>query len=126
MSGAQGKRPAGSIENLLKAGYLLARSGILVNQTVTTAGVVISREAQNAEARGSPADSGDRLRSACFQTIAKVVVAGHEPVRNLKRLGLLVPGGDMPELSAFTENAGTFVAACKADLDLHRQGSLDG
>ena len=43
-----------------------------------------------------------------------------EPVDNLKRLGLLIPGGDMPDLSIFLHNAGTFVQACKSDLDLHR------
>ncbi len=43
-----------------------------------------------------------------------------EPIDNLKRLGLLIPGGEMPELSIFLHNAGTFVQACKADLDHHR------
>ena len=43
-----------------------------------------------------------------------------EPINNLKRLGLLAPGGDMPELSTFLYNAGTFVQACKANLKYHR------
>jgi hypothetical protein len=43
-----------------------------------------------------------------------------EPIDNLKRLGLLTPGGDMPDLSTFLHNAGTFIKACKADLDYHR------
>lgn len=47
-----------------------------------------------------------------------------EPLENLKRLGLLIPGDDMPDLSMFIHNAGTFVAACKADLDLHKGHTL--
>ena len=43
-----------------------------------------------------------------------------EPIDNLKRLGLLIPGGDMPDLSIFLHNAGTFIQACKSDLDYHR------
>ncbi|MCH8343922.1 MAG: hypothetical protein IH983_08035 [Planctomycetes bacterium] len=43
-----------------------------------------------------------------------------EPLEHLKRLGLLIPGGEMPELSMFLHHAGSFVAACKADLDLHK------
>ena len=43
-----------------------------------------------------------------------------EPIDNLKRLGLLIPGGDIPDLSIFRHNAGTFIQACKSDLDYHR------
>jgi len=43
-----------------------------------------------------------------------------EPIDNLKRLDLLIPGGDMPDLSIFLYNAGTFIQACKSDLDYHR------
>lgn len=43
-----------------------------------------------------------------------------EPLENLKRLGLLIPGVDMPDLSMFVHNADTFRAACRADLDLHK------
>ena len=44
-----------------------------------------------------------------------------EPIDNLKRLGLLVPGGDIPDLDIFLQNAGTFVQACKADFDYHSE-----
>jgi hypothetical protein len=47
-----------------------------------------------------------------------------EPIDNLKRLGLLIPGGDMPVLSIFLNNAGTFIQACKFDLDSHRSPDL--
>jgi hypothetical protein len=43
-----------------------------------------------------------------------------EPIDNLKRLGLLIPGGDMPDLSIFLHDANTFIQACKSDLDYHR------
>lgn len=43
-----------------------------------------------------------------------------EPIDNLKRLGLLIPGGDMPVLGIFLDNAGAFIQACKSDLDYHR------
>lgn len=43
-----------------------------------------------------------------------------EPIDNLKRLALLIPGGDMPDLSIFLHNAGTFIQVCKSDLDYHR------
>ena len=43
-----------------------------------------------------------------------------ETIENLKRLDLLIPGGDMPDLSVFLHNAGSFVEACKADLEYHR------
>jgi len=43
-----------------------------------------------------------------------------EPIDNLKRLSLLIPGGNMPDLSTFLHNAGTFMQACKSDLDYHR------
>ena len=42
-----------------------------------------------------------------------------EPIDNLKRLGLLIPGGEMPELNIFLHNAGIFVQTCKADFDHH-------
>lgn len=45
----------------------------------------------------------------------------HEPIKNLKRLDLLIPGGEMPDLPTFLHNGASFVTACKADLDLHRQ-----
>ena len=44
----------------------------------------------------------------------------YEPIENLKRLDLFIPGGEMPDLTMFLHNAGSFVTACKADLDLHR------
>lgn len=43
-----------------------------------------------------------------------------EPIDNLKKFEILVPGGDMPDLSEFLHNAGTFIQACKADLDYHK------
>lgn len=43
-----------------------------------------------------------------------------EPIDNLKQLGLLIPGGDMPDLSIFRHNSCTFIQACKSDLDYHR------
>jgi len=43
-----------------------------------------------------------------------------EPIDNLKKFGMLAPGGDMPDLSEFLQNAGTFIQACKADLDHHK------
>lgn len=36
-----------------------------------------------------------------------------EPIDNLKSLGLLVPGGEFPELGRFISNAATFVKTCK-------------
>ena len=45
-----------------------------------------------------------------------------EPINNLKRLDLLIPGGERPDLPRFLHNAGSFVTACKADLDLHKGG----
>ena len=39
----------------------------------------------------------------------------HEPIRKLKRLGLLVQGGEAPNLTTFFVNAGSFASACKAD-----------
>ncbi|MFC1578411.1 hypothetical protein ACFL36_05305 [Thermodesulfobacteriota bacterium] len=43
-----------------------------------------------------------------------------EPIDNLKRLSLLIPGGDLPDLSTFLQNASTFIQTCKSDLDYHR------
>lgn len=43
-----------------------------------------------------------------------------EPIDSLKRFGLLIPGGDMPDLRIFLHNAGTFIQACKSDLSYHR------
>ena len=43
-----------------------------------------------------------------------------EPIEKLKQLGLLIPGGEMADLALFLGNAGSFVTACKADLDAHR------
>jgi len=42
-----------------------------------------------------------------------------KPIENLKIFGIMVPGGDMPDLSVFLHNAGIFIQACKADLDYH-------
>lgn len=43
-----------------------------------------------------------------------------EAIRNLERLGLFIPGGEMPVLSEFLHNATTFFEACKADLEQQR------
>ncbi|HUS38051.1 MAG TPA: hypothetical protein VMX74_01290, partial [Pirellulales bacterium] len=43
-----------------------------------------------------------------------------EPIEKLKQLGLLIPGGEMPDLAQFLGNAGSFVTTCKADFDAHR------
>jgi len=43
-----------------------------------------------------------------------------EPIDNLKKFEILIPGGGMPDLSEFLHNAGTFIQACKADLDYHK------
>jgi len=38
------------------------------------------------------------------------------PINNLKQLGILVPGGEMPDLSIFIRNASTFIQACHTDF----------
>ncbi len=42
-----------------------------------------------------------------------------EPVDNLKRLGLLISGGEMPDLGIFLRNASIFINECKAKTDNH-------
>lgn len=43
-----------------------------------------------------------------------------EPICNLERIGLFVPGGEMPVLTEFLNNADMFFQSCKAELDQQR------
>ena len=43
-----------------------------------------------------------------------------QPIDNLRRLNLLEPGGNMPDLHLFLGNAGNFIQACKAAYDAYQ------